>query len=347
MLLRYRVRMGRVRGAAAALAALIMAAMLLASPAAAQELLSNRSFETPVTPANGNNFYTTIANWTVINVTPAQAQPFNVIRPWSGYAGNPTVTPTGGGSQYFDVNSAAGTLRQTVTVPGPGMLDFSGWFSVRDSQQALSGLTINIRDSGGTAIATASTSFLASDAIGLWKQASGANVPVTAGTYTFEVVMPDASNFDLASLVFKPALAVTKTSVPYSDPVNGTTSPKLIPGAVAEYTISATSPSAYTVTSNTIVVIDATPANMELVVNTAGGPAAFTAGSSGLTYTFANLGSTTDRIDFSNNGGVSWTYTPVANANGVDPTVTHIRLRPAGTMAASSTFSFKLRYRIK
>src|SRR5690606_28427597 len=112
-------------------------AMLLAAPTAAQELLLNRSFETPATPANGNNFYATIANWSVINVTPAQAQPFNVIRPWSGYAGNPTATPAGGGAQYFDVNAASGDLRQSVTIAGPGMLDFSGWFSVRDNQQAL------------------------------------------------------------------------------------------------------------------------------------------------------------------------------------------------------------------
>jgi hypothetical protein len=116
---------------------------------------------------------------------------------------------------------------------------------------------------------------------------------------------------------------------------------------VAEYTISATSPSAYTVTSNSIFVIDPTPANMELVVTTAGGPAAFTAGASGLTYAFASLASTTDRIDFSNNNGATWTYTPAANANGTDPAVTHIRLRPQGTMAASSTFAFRVRYRIK
>ena len=333
------------------LALLLIAGVFGASPAVAQELLSNRSFESPVAPANGNNFYATIANWTVINVTPAQAQPFNVIRPWSGYAGNPTATPTGGGAQYLDVNAASGDIRQTVTVTGPGMLDFSGWFSVRDNQQALAGLTINIRDAGGTVIATATTSFLASDPIGLWKQVSGANVPVTAGTYIFEAVIPNPSNFDLASLVFKPGLAVTKTSTPYSDPVNGTTSPKMIPGAVAEYIISATSPSAYTVTNNTIVVIDPTPANMELIVSNIGGagtgPAAFTAGSSGLTYTFTSLGSTTDRVDFSNNNGVSWTYTPVANANGADPSVTHIRLRPQGAMAPSSTFSFRARYRIK
>ena len=339
--------MGWVASLRVALLALLAAAMLGASPAAAQELLLNRSFETPVAPANGNNFYTTIANWTVINVTPAQAQPFNVIKPWTGYAGNPTAPPTGGGTQYLDVNAASGDLRQSVTVGAPGMLDFSGWFSVRDSQQALSGLTINVRNSGGTVIATATTSFLATDPIGLWKQVSGANVPVTAGTYTFEAVVPNPANFDLASLVFKPALAVTKTSVPYSDPVNGTTSPKLIPGAVAEYTISATSPAAYTVASNTIVVTDPTPANMELVVNTAGGPAAFTAGATGLTYAFTSLASTTDRIDFSNTNGATWTYTPVANANGTDPAVTNIRLRPQGTMAASSTFSFRVRYRIK
>jgi hypothetical protein len=211
----------------------------------------------------------------------------------------------------------------------------------------LSGLTINIRNSGGTVIATASTSFTATNPIGLWKQVSGANVPVTPGTYTFEAVIPNPANFDLASLVFKPGLAVSKTSVPWSDPVNGTTSPKLVPGAVAEYTIAAASPAAYTVTSNSIAVIDATPANMELVVNTAGGPVAFTSGTSGLTYTFTSLASSTDRVDFSNDNGTSWSYTPAANANGTDPAVTHIRVRPAGTMAASSSFSFKLRYRIK
>jgi uncharacterized repeat protein (TIGR01451 family) len=225
------------------------------------------------------------------------------------------------------------------------MLDFSGWFSVRDNQQALSGLTINIRNSGGTVIATASTSFVATDPIGLWKQASGANVPVAAGTYIFEIVLPNPANFDLASLVFKPTLTVTKTSAPYSDPFNNTTNPKLIPGGVTEYTISATSPSSYS--STNVVVTDATPANMELVVNTAGGPVAFTAGGTTLTYNFNTLGSTTDNVDFSSNNGLSWTYTPVAGANGTDPLVTNIRVRPQGTMAAGTTFSARVRYRVK
>lgn len=331
----------------------LFAVVVVCAPtqALAQELLVNRSFESAVTPApvNGNNFYTTIPNWTTTNVTPAQAQPVNLIRPWVGYANNPTVTPTGGGSIYFDVNAASGSIVQTVTFPSQGMVDLSGWFSVRDNQQALSGLIINVRNSGNVIVATVNTSFLASDPIGLWKQAAATNVPVAAGMHSFEVVLPNPANFDLASLVFKPGITVAKTSIAVSDPVS-LANPKMIPDAVAEYTITATSPSSYTVTSNSISMVDATPANMALMVGNIGapgsGPAAFTAGSSGLTYSFVSLASATDDIEFSNNNGTSWTYTPVAGANGTDPAVTTVRLSPKGTMAASSTLSFKLRYRL-
>jgi hypothetical protein len=319
--------------------------------ALAQEMLSNRSFETPMVPADGNNFYATIPNWTIFSIAPAQTSPWNVIRPWSGYGGNPTATPAGGGIQYLDVNSAAGTIRQTVTIPSQGMVDFSGYFSVRDFPQALTGLTINIRDPGGAVVGTAGTTFAAADPIGLWKFASGANIPVGPGTYIFEVVIPDFANFDLASMVFKPALALTKSSNPLSDPVNGTTNPKFLAGGVAEYTISATTPASYSVTANTIALLDTTPVNTQLIVANIGGvgsgPAAFTPGSTGLTYSFTSLASTTDDIEFSNDGGTSWTYAPVADTNGADANVTTVRLRPKGTMAASATLSFKLRYRIK
>lgn len=329
----------------------LLAVLAFAHPARAQELLANRSFETPVTPANGNNFYATIPSWTLYNVAPANALPFNVIRPHAGYAGNPTVAPTGGGVQYFDVNAASGVLRQDVTVSSDGMVDIGGWFSVRDSQQALTGLTINLLTSGGTLVATVSTSFLATDPIGLWKQAATANVPVAAGSYRFEVVMPNPANFDLATMVFKPALTVSKSSVAQRDPFNGTTNPKLIPGGVAEYIITASSPASYTVSANSLAVVDATPANSDLVVTDIGaagsGPASFAAGTSGLAHSFVSLGSAADTIDFSNNGGASWAYTPVANANGVDPAVTHVRLRPQNTMAANSSFTYRLRYRIE
>jgi hypothetical protein len=341
-----------LRPAISAIARLLLALALFSpAPVLAQELLLNRSFETPVVPTNGNNFYTSIADWTVVNVTPANPIPWNIIRPWSGYANNPTTTPTGGGIQYLDINSAAGRIVQTVTFPSAGMVDISGWFSVRDFSQVLTGLIINVRNSSGTVVATTNTSFAASDPIGLWKQATALNIPVDAGTHTFEVEIPNYANFDIASLVFKPALTFSKTSVILSDPINGASNPKYIPGAVAEYSFVTTSPSSYTVTNNSIAVTDTTPAGLAVVVaDIAGGgsgPAAFVAGSSGLTYAFGGVGSTTDQIDFSNDGGATWTHVPVADANGADNAITTVRLRPQGTMAASSAFTFRMRYRIK
>lgn len=339
-----------LRAASAALALLCL--MLVAGTADAQEMLLNRSFETPVAPANGNNFYATMPNWTVTPGT-AQALPVNIVKPWSGYTGNPTVPPTGGGIQYFDVNATSGIIRQSVTFAAAGMIDISGWFAVRDNQQALSGLTINVRNASNVVVATASTSFVATDAIGLWKEASAANIPVPAGTYTFEIVLPNEANCDLMSLVYKPPLTITKTHAVVSDPTNLTTNPKLIPGAISQYVINVANPATYTVTSNSVRIVDATPVNTDLVVTDIGavgsGPASFTQGapSSTLTYSYTSLGSTTDNIDFSNNGGSTWTYTPVANANGVDTAVTHVRVRPQGTMAASSSFSIRLRYRVR
>ncbi len=207
---------GNISGFAIRLLALFCALFALAPmPLVAQELLVNSSFESALTPTpvNGNNFYTAIPDWTVTNVSPAQAQPFNVIQPHGGYAGNPTVTPTGGGNFYLDINTASGTIQQTVTFPSAGMVDISGWFSVRDFPQALTGLIINVRDAGtNNIVATTSTSFTAADPIGLWRLATATNLPVEAGAHIFEVEIPNFANFDLASLVFKPALTATKTT---------------------------------------------------------------------------------------------------------------------------------------
>ena len=58
--------------------------------------------------------------------------------------------------------------------------------------------------------------------------------------------------------------------------------------------------------------------------------------SSALTWTFTALNSTTDDLDFSNDGGATWTYVPAADAQGCDVAVTDIRMRPKGTMPGQS-----------
>jgi trimeric autotransporter adhesin len=109
-----------------------------------------------------------------------------------------------------------------------------------------------------------------------------------------------------------------------------------------------------------VFVYDAIPANTDLYVTDIGaagsGPVAFSNGTptSALTYTFTSLASTTDDVAFSNDGGATYTYTPVANGNGVDPNVTHIRINPKGTFAGdpvagapSPNFTASLRVRIE
>ena len=65
---------------------------------------------------------------------------------------------------------------------------------------------------------------------------------------------------------------------------------------------------------------------------------------SGLAFSNAN-------VSYSNQvgGGAPYTYVPVANASGVDPRVTGVRIAPSGTMAAASVAgqpSFRIRFQV-
>jgi hypothetical protein len=153
-----------------------------------------------------------------------------------------------------------------------------------------------------------------------------------------------------------PSLTNLKSVAVLSDPVNNTTNPKSIPGAVELYTLRITNQGSGSVDSNTLAIVDAIPANTALDVRDAGaagsGPVVFVNGTpvSGLTYTYTALNSTTDNLEFSNDGGTAWTYVPTPNANGYDPNVTHIRVRLQGAMAGSSAGGnpyFELRFKVR
>jgi hypothetical protein len=151
-----------------------------------------------------------------------------------------------------------------------------------------------------------------------------------------------------------PNFALTETTQISSDPYNGTTNPKRIPGAAVGYTVTVTNSGAGSPTANSVIVTAPIPADTKLYVNDLGGagsgPATFTNGSpsSTLTYTFTSLASTTDNLSFSNNGGTTYTYTPTADADGYDAAVTHMRANPQGTFAAASggSPSFNLQFRV-
>ena len=106
-----------------------------------------------------------------------------------------------------------------------------------------------------------------------------------------------------------------------------------------------------------VAVIDPIPANTRLclgdIAGPGSGPVQFVNGSpsSNLTWTYSSLASGTDDLEFSNNGGSTWTHTPIADGNGFDISgTTHIRMRPKGTMpgnSGSGNPSFQLRFRVR
>jgi len=177
---------------------------------------------------------------------------------------------------------------------------------------------------------------------------------LTAGTISWNYGTNSQTSLANVSAIVTvlPPLTIVKSASAYSDPANGTTNPKEIPGGMVYYTVTVSNPGTYTVDNNSVIIVDATPANLQLYVNNVPGgtgPVLFQNGtpSSSLTYTFTSLASTTDDVDFSNDGGVTWTYVPTPNASGVDPNVTHMRITPKGSMAASSTFNVYFAYIIK
>jgi len=130
------------------------------------------------------------------------------------------------------------------------------------------------------------------------------------------------------------SLLVLKAAAVVEDPFSGTTNPKAIPGATMRYLVMTTNMGTGPVDTDTLAITDPIPANMALRVidfdGVTSGPVQFVDGTpvSGLTYTFVALGDAGDDVAFSNDGGTSFTYTPVPGTNGIDTTVTHIRINP-------------------
>ncbi|UVO55709.1 hypothetical protein [Sphingomonas sp. SUN039] len=154
---------------------------------------------------------------------------------------------------------------------------------------------------------------------------SGTVLPTTVGG----TVTPDWGDNIACTLTNTPnptkaILGMTKAWIVVSDPVNGTTNPKAIPGALIRYSITVTNTGPGTVDGGTIVIVDPLPTTVMAYV--AGTPVTFTDGAvpSGLTWNAA----TDLKWTKAAGGNSAFTYAPVADANGFDTLVTGIRFAP-------------------
>lgn len=239
-----------------------------------------------------------------------------------------TVTNTGPGPatvvQIMDLLPAGVTY--VSAVPGQGTYDsisgdwFVGNLSAGSSVNLLLAADVDVGTGGATITNTATVDFLS--------QAD----PNPGNDVATVSIVPNGT----------PSLLVLKTATTIEDPVNGTTNPKAIPGATVRYLIGTTNTGSGVADLDTVIVTDAIPANTALRVadfdGATAGPVQFVDGtpSSGITYTFTSLADPADDVSFSDDGGTTFTYTPVASANGTDSAVTHIRVNPKGVFAGES-----------
>jgi hypothetical protein len=166
------------------------------------------------------------------------------------------------------------------------------------------------------------------------------NYPLQTGE---TVTGQQAYGIQTVSFCPMPNLTVTKSSTPWSDPINGTSNPKLIPGGDLIYSLTVTNADTSPVDLSALTLTDVLPATLTFAntdIDDAGPLTTnydFTPGASGLTFSAVNL-------TYSNTSGTTYAYTPAA---GYDPLVNALRFVPTGSMAANSSFTLKFRARIK
>ncbi len=126
----------------------------------------------------------------------------------------------------------------------------------------------------------------------------------------------------------------------------------------ASYTLAIANTGSGPADNDTVVVTDPIPANTRLFLgdlSPGAGPVTFVQGtpSSALTWAYGGLASAIDDLEFSNDGGATFTLVPTAAGDGYDataPRVTHVRMRPKGQMAGNSgggNPAFSLRFKVR
>ena len=127
-----------------------------------------------------------------------------------------------------------------------------------------------------------------------------------------------------------PDLKLSKTLLTIYDPINLDVNPKAIPGALLQYNISARNEGLGTTDENSIAIADAVPANMKLCVSTVGQCTTIDFVDGAVSSTLS-LGT----VEYSNNNGTDFLYTPTADAEGFDTDVTNVRIKLNGSFDKS------------
>ncbi|MEZ5596361.1 MAG: LamG domain-containing protein [Pseudomonadales bacterium] len=143
----------------------------------------------------------------------------------------------------------------------------------------------------------------------------------------------------------QPSLMVVKSVVAEADGTNSV-HPKSLPASTAVYSISVSNGGPGATDDDSVVVVDALPAQVVFYsgdFSGTGSPLEFLDGTppSGLTFDYTALGDLADSVEFLDAGD-----NPVVPNGGFDPNVRKVRIRPTGRMRPAPA-SFQLRFRVR
>ena len=130
-------------------------------------------------------------------------------------------------------------------------------------------------------------------------------------------------------------LGVVKDVATISDPINMGTDPKAIPSAVVNFTLSVENTGSLSPDTDSLTVVDTVPAELSLCVTAAclsGGPVILDA-----TGSPVPPGVTIGAVEYSDDGGSTWSYSPSPDGDGFDGNVDAVRITLSGTLSSMST----------
>ena len=196
-------------------------------------------------------------------LSPAQYSIFEIIdmTSQSGVVTSTIALPTAvPGAQFrlFDIDYAAGQFADRVTVTGSN----NGVTVLPTMTNGVSNYVIGNSAYGDAASADAS----ANGTVVVTFAAPVDTITIVYGSHSLAPTDPGQQGMAIHDISFcRPTanLALAKTSSIVSDPVNGTSNPKAIPGAVMRYCLLVTNNGSATATS--IVIADAVPATMTYI----------------------------------------------------------------------------------
>lgn len=153
-----------------------------------------------------------------------------------------------------------------------------------------------------------------------------------------------SSFIDVTIEVFADGATVTITSEVVFDPINKANNPKAIPGGQLLKRVVINNPSATAIDQNTISIVVPTQSNLTVSLSPiTGQTSAFQLKTpSALSLSYISATSTQDDIEFSNDNAQSWTFQPTSGQN-----ITHVRLKPKGSLPVMSSAEMQIGYLIK